>query len=783
MVKRKKPDKRKYKKRASFSKALLHRDAEYTRKIIQSHPSVNGEVGVPRSFTNGGFDINFDMSVPLPSRSNKTRISETGVQSNEPIIFRFPPSYPFQAPKILLRPDFNRLLPHINPIIRSDAKGFIVPCVYDGPLDDLLHQEGDGLSEILNQLAGWLAQAAIDDLTNSKQGWEPIRRDDMFGWIVYDLSGLRSRIQNKEGALVFQCRFWEWKELTEKLYFAGGIDHHKQQDITPWLIKNSFFVDKRFFKPSYVSLMIFAWSNSDVLADQYLPENTCNLSQIYENAKKYGCYDSLISTLINLGWAIKESSIGMSVFPLFVTLCARRPFKLIGDDSYVELIPYIVQCHVEDTQLSFPESAIRFRKDSPAFPLGHRHAMTSKLLKTMSGGRDKMKDGPIVHLGCGSVGSKIAMHLARSGHGPFKLIDQATFSPHNAARHALMPIPEIPGQPKATFLAKQIKMLQAEADPYNYDITELCRTPDMKKLVFPNDTRLVIESTGSMAVRELLADMSLKKLYGRLLHVALYESGKVGIMALEGNNRNPNVCDLVIRFWDERIDDHDIRSNFQTPSNGMSRQEVGLGCGSHTLVMPDTRISLYAAGIAERARQFIEGDITQSGELWIGTLQANELQVSWRLVELGQTKVLNIKAKNEWQIRILKQALDQISKEVEKYEEIETGGVLIGRISLTRRCFTISRVIEATPDSKRSPSLFVLGTQGLKKQVKEIHDKSGGFLSYVGTWHSHPKGGEPSALDRDSFERMKRHRFGAPAVSLIWTPSRFKTIIDEGKLS
>ena len=286
-----------------------------------------------------------------------------------------------------------------------------------------------------------------------------------------------------------------------------------------------------------------------------------------------------------------------------------------------------------------------------------------------------------------------------------------------------------------------------------------------------------------MAVRELLVALSPKTLTGRLLHAALYEFGTIGIMALEGCGRNPNICDLIIRFWDERIDDHDIRSRFQTLSDGMSRQAVGLGCGSHTMVMPDTRLSLYASGIAERARQFLEGSTNQSGELWIGTLQANELQVSWRLVELGQTKVLSIKAKNKWEIRILKQALDQISNEVQKYEEIETGGVLIGRISLTRRCFTISRVIEAPPDSKRSQSSFILGTQGLKKQVKEIHDKSGGSLNYVGTWHSHPKGGGPSALDKDSLERMKRLRFGAPAISLIWMPSGFKAIIDEGKLS
>ncbi|MBW2144405.1 MAG: ThiF family adenylyltransferase, partial [Deltaproteobacteria bacterium] len=482
--------KKKYKDKISSPKGILHREAECVLKTIQSHPSVNGELGIPRSLSNGGFEIKFDMNVPLPSRSNKKGMTETGVKSKEPVTLRFPSTYPFQAPAILLRPDFNRSLPHIYPVLRSDKKSHIVPCVYDIPLDDLLHQEGDGLSEILNQLLDWLAKAAIDDLIDSRQGWEPIRRDDTFGWIVYDLTGFRALVQDKEGALAYQCRFWEWKERKEQLYFVGGINHRKQRDITPWLIKNSFFADKSLLRSSYVSLMIFAWSNSGIIVDQYLPESIYSLHQLHERAKEYGCYEPLRNVFVSLCWAIKEASLNMPIFPIFIILCVRRPCKLIGDDSSLELIPYVVECHVEDAQLPFSESAIRIRKDSPVFPLGHRHALTSNLLKSMSGGTDTMKDGPIVHIGCGSVGSKIAMHLARSGHGPFKLIDKAAFSPHNVARHALIPVSEIPGQPKASFLAEQIKMLRTEAEPYNDDIATLCQRSDIKTLVFPHDTRL-----------------------------------------------------------------------------------------------------------------------------------------------------------------------------------------------------------------------------------------------------------------------------------------------------
>jgi len=782
MGKRKRKGRKKDNGRIPSTKAVLHREAECALKTIQSHPTVVGEMGSPRPLGNGGFEIKFNMNASLPSRSNRKGVSETGVKSQEPVIFRFPSTYPFQAPTILLRPDFNRYLPHINPILGVDEKSHVLPCVYDGPLDDLLHQEGDGLSEILNQLSEWLGKAAIDDLIDPKQGWEPIRRDDTFGWAVYDLSGFRDQTQDKEGALAFQCRVWAPQNREEQLYFLGGIDHRIPRDISPWLIKRSFFMEKGPLVPSYRSLMIFVWSNSGKIADHYLPENISILHKLYERAKEYGCHEPLRNAFISLGWAIKEAALDMPLFPVFVILCARRPCVLIGDDSFLELIPYVVECHVEDAKSPFSESAIKVKEDSPVLPLGHRHVLTSKLLRRMSGGADTMKNGTIVHLGCGSVGSKIAMHLARCGHGPFKLIDKAAFSPHNVARHALTPVPEIPGQPKASLLAEQIRMLRADAELHIEDIATLCQHSDNKTRVFPDDTRLVIESTGSMAVRELLVALPPCKLTGRLLHVALYEFGKIGLMALEGHGRNPNVSDLIVRYRDLGVKINEIGSRFQISSDSISRQEVGLGCGSHTMVMPDTRVSLYAAGMAERARQVLEGGVNQNGELWIGTLEANELQVSWGFFELGKTGVLNVKAKNDWEIRILELASDQIAKDVEKYGEIETGGVLIGRISLTRRCFTVSRMLGAPSDSERSQSLFVLGTKGLRAKVKEIHDKSGGFLNYIGTWHSHPKGGKPSALDSDSLERMKRLRFGAPAVSLIWTPSGFNAIADEGKL-
>ena len=195
---------------------------------------------------------------------------------------------------------------------------------------------------------------------------------------------------------------------------------------------------------------------------------------------------------------------------------------------------------------------------------------------------------------------------------------------------------------------------------------ELVELPDIKT-IFPEDTRLIIETTGSMAAREMLASTPPQKLPGRLLHGALYQSENIGLMALEGHRRNPNVSDLVVRYRDLGVDHQEIASSFQTYSDSIVRQDVGLGCESHTMVMPDTRISLYSAGMAERARQVFAGKISQNGELWVGTLDENELHVSWKRFEMGQTRVLNVEGKNAWEIRILEQAVEQMTKELEKY--------------------------------------------------------------------------------------------------------------------
>jgi len=759
-----------------------HPEALRACKIIATHDAVVTHEPVLENTKEGGFVIKFEMDVALPSRARPNGLTETGVKSKEPITFVFPPEYPFRAPFIILRSDFNKSLPHINPYPKV-----VNPCVYEGSLDELLHQEGDGLSRILNQLSEWLRRAASNQLIDPDQGWEPIRRDHILGWMIFDLKGLRQVVSENKGFAIFKCRFP--KNLSEKKeYIVSGIDPAKPARLTPAFVDEMYRLENTYFGLVRTSFAILAWpdeydGDTAKTVDRYLPETVTNLGELYERAEIYGCAGPLKSALKDFIWAWQNSGKkDFDVAIVFIILVARRPLPLIGDDSTLEMMPYLLLCQMEPAGLPLNSSSIKISEGSGVISLGHRHSTSADLLRKMSGGKRIMTTGPIIMIGCGSVGSKVAMHLARAGHGPFSLIDKGVFSPHNAARHALTCPTETASWPKAQLLAQEIRLLSQRADPFVTDVRELFRKRSEESNPLPQDASITIDSSGSVLIREFLASLPQEQLPGRLFHTGLYANGKIGFIAIEGKDRNPNISDLVARLWQERIADSNLAAEFSDPEDEIGRHDIGQGCGSFTMIMPDTRVSLFAAGMAEMARQILESNAPEFGKLSIGLLTNDEMGISWQHYMSKPTTILKTKSMNQWEIRILTDVVEEIEAEAKAWGMTETGGVLIGKVSLVRRCFTITGLIEAPPDSIRTETVFILGVQGLKDKVEQTRKASGETLTYIGTWHSHPRGGRASSVDEKSLSRIKKLRFGAPSLGLIWTPYGFHALVNEGKL-
>ena len=440
---------------------------------IGKHPHVDA-VGPVEINADGICLASVSIRTNLPTAWRAAGESPTGVQLVEQVVFQFPVDYPANPPKIYLRNDFNRSLPHIQPGLPGDP---VEPCYLDGDPRELLHRQGIG--DIVNQLVYWLERAAKDELIDREQGWEPIRRDVIDDYAVVEHSSLRQLVQKHAAFRFLPVEYVKFIAPAEAQRPGKGYLFYGSVLPETVSVNRKSLGDLRVSQPSLQgfqfgeSIAIFATpgklpSGDPIVCDQYLPETVTNLSMLVQQAHNYGCGKQLEDALSHLQRQTADIPTVTQSIPILVILCARRPTHLIGTSSNLELIPYLLET-----------PAPMFTDDhaaTPVHPVALRHAISPQLLRDVSG-INTTDDRILVQLGCGSLGSKIALHMARAGLAPSVVADNRTMSPHNAARHALMPSKErfniLWMIPKAEALADAINGLGQSAEAANIDAVSL----------------------------------------------------------------------------------------------------------------------------------------------------------------------------------------------------------------------------------------------------------------------------------------------------------------------
>lgn len=187
--------------------------------------------------------------------------------------------------------------------------------------------------------------------------------------------------------------------------------------------------------------------------------------------------------------------------------------------------------------------------------------------------------------------------------------------------------------------------------------------------------------------------------------------------------------------------------------------------------MTDARLSSMTAGLAEEVQQVITAPPEQ-GELVIAIKDKNSPSAHWTRQTVSPFTLAPIEGVDEWQIRVSPRVLEMMRAEQAKYPDVETGGVMIGLCSARLQAVTVVALLPAPPDSTRSASKFVLGTEGLKDSIERRFKDSGGSLVDVGTWHTHLADTGPSQLDRDTAHDLSKDRT-PPSCLFIVTPNQF----------
>ena len=378
-------------------------------------------------------------------------------------------------------------------------------------------------------------------------------------------------------------------------------------------------------------------------------------------------------------------------------------------------------------------------------------------------------------------GRKLALHLARAGNGPEVILDKSYMTPHNAARHALIPTADAMQirwvDAKARILSDALRGLDQKTTPIVEDVVTVLRSPKAgARRIWSKRSWAVVNSTASLVVREALASTGLMPV--RVIETSLFAGGNVGIITVEGPNRNPNTADLMTEFYAILGEDSNLARIMNDSNDTMIRQNVGQGCGSFSMVMSDGRVSLFAAGMAEFIlRRQRDGLPVDSGEVFIGRLSDDGLGLVWHSALVLPTVVIRSNLYGEtWSVHIHERAVTKICEEISRYPDVETGGVLLGRLSEASQTVHIVDIMDPPEDSIRSAGEFVLGTTGLRRRLRTFSEATGWLIYCLGTWHSHLSPSGPSPTDHATAQAMALARL-TPSVSLIRTPTGFQAIL------
>lgn len=718
------------------------------------------------------------ISVNLPTRGP---VGNVDVRESEPIVLLFHKTrYPHKAPLVFSnRSDFPvRRLPHLNPALPGLPARF---CLHRGNTDDWFAE--NSVLSLIERIQSWLRDAASNRLIREHDRFEPTRIDleRWVGMAVYDPAILQDFVSSswadgkREGVALLPCDVLgqvEQDTAPEHSSFALRIGVPLPLDVARKLradtVDTKHGSGTKHGKLGSALLGLLVWTEEDRLCDEYFGHLPDTLESLTEFADRLGL--PLRSAIDRF---LAEEIDRSTILPL--VLAIQRPQPLVGSNSQIELINLVLVAKSERDH-----RALGKRLDSPVFLLSNRSPMTVKLARELSASRSSSKSSRVLVIGCGALGSKIGLHLARAGVTELTLVDNDTLSPHNLVRHGLLA--GSVGDNKAVGLAKAVRAMFSD-DQSNVQIDTM--PTDALDILFSCEEQClkeyhwILDCSASTSVLNALVDSRLGR-GPRVVRTEIAAAGRLGILMVEGIERNPRVDDLQMALYDLAVDDDVIslwlqEQQAQTQRFGSALEEitVGLGCSSATMRIADDIISYHASVAAMSVRDKLTRGTAASG-LQISCWDMNETnRGAVKFVACSKYRVLIPRRASGWTVRISESLCTQLQKEVEANAPNETGGLLLGFIHYKRKTVYVTRIMDPPPDSVGSPYAFRLGVKDVPERLDEIQKTTGGLIGYVGEWHSHPHGSSRmSSEDKAAMRQISSHlkAAGLPVHIMIVTP-------------
>lgn len=232
-------------------------------------------------------------------------------------------------------------------------------------------------------------------------------------------------------------------------------------------------------------------------------------------------------------------------------------------------------------------------------------------------------------------------------------------------------------------------------------------------------------------------------------------------MAAEDAGRHIRLDWLEMLHYRAILNEPGLANSLQSKD---SRLRYGNSCRDISTEMAQDDTALWSAVASKSIKQIQE---TTSAVLRIYTSDARGIT---KLTErtVSKPRVLRML---DWQVRMDEWLIQKLTKFRESRLPNETGGILIGAFDTASRVCSIVDALPSPPDSTEWPTSYIRGCEDLAARVQEVKNMTLGQITYVGEWHSHPRGAtvSPSGDDFRAYEWLTSymHVEALPGIMLI----------------
>lgn len=663
------------------------------------------------------------------------------VREIEPIAVKF--SLGNEIPSVYpLRSDFPQSLPHMNLHYMNSRRSL---CLFDAKASDVAHIYSPDM--LIERVRWWMEESAHGDLHGDDQPLDPSLAPSFFDLILprdFDKSG----DVDYTAVWVSDREFSPINLVRSDLIQDGTAHRYACSAITTEPVAHGTRLD--------------------------LPSNMAEFIETYGalGVDLRACLSSLLEGDLTSGETavrVKSDLLLVITTPLLrsgggVGAVTTRAF-LSRNTSLLEigkLLGLVASAGDNVAKLLIPTiSDTDGLARKYILPLNVVQRFSTESARRSSGLTDFIETG-CVAIGAGALGSQVINNCVRMGLNDWVVIDSDFIMPHNLARHDASGWHV--GQSKAEVMSHNIDTLFGDRTTQAlHEYYEIGTESEGMTQALTSERQIVDLSAALDVSRGLAERIDIIK---PIVSYFANPAGTALVELKEGADRSTNLADVEMAYYWALYEMRELHDHLKVGDM------VHIGsCREPSVTIPQYKMAMFAAIASGR---LVEQTQEKNGQFKIWTVsEDNTVGLSKKSVRVP------VRCNHDGcKVSIAPDVLATIEAARNEANHVEAGGIFLGGCDRKNKRIFISGAMTQPKDSKAGASYFERGGRGVEKMIMSAEERTMKHLTYVGEWHTHPKGsGNQPSNDDDkllAWIAERRGLFVMPGIMLILGDNGFR---------